>query len=298
MSSLKQLWGRLKTQPPSYTFIIIFFIVLGICLLIPMLLPGSFPVAFTIHYDPTAQQVFDMRYAYVVEFISTAFVFPAAYWLLMKWFLGKIPATGDATGAQRKSIVGIEMFVGVFLLLKAAGEVFHVAFNAVNAIDLSEGLGLGTYNGYATTEIFNFIYFMDEIIGHLLVMICYGTFLFLALWVELRIPIAPETSQTTMPHPRAFKGITIAVASTCIGILGGYAAIASETGPVLLCIFACFFVWAMIYWAKHRKLAWRTHPLFWAFIIGAIIVFVTHLCWILWYGIQPFYPFYSANLIH
>jgi hypothetical protein len=298
MSSLKRLIGRLTTQPPSFTFIIVFFIILGICLLIPMVLPGEFSVAFTIHYDPTSQQVFPMRYAYFVEFITSAFVFPVAYWLLMKWFLGRIPATEETTLARRKSITRIENLMVVFLLLKAAGEVFHIAFNAVNGIDLSGGLGSGTYNGYDTSEIFFFIYFMDEIIGHLLVMIPYVVFLFLALWVELLIPIAPEQPATTMPHPRAFRGITTGVAATCIGILGGYVAIASETGPVILCIFASFFIWAIIYRYKHRRLTWRTHPLFWAFFIGAIIVFVTQLCWILWYGIQPFYPFYSANLVH
>ncbi|MHA1273094.1 MAG: hypothetical protein ACTSQP_07855 [Promethearchaeota archaeon] len=277
-----------KKNPKEFQFgiwfLAIFLLALLLCIYIPRYLIGG---TFIVYVRPGKTEEiysFNVSWASFLQIICLGPIFGIIYFILMKLFLNKVDKN---KGRNRQFIFIIEICVLVAICFNCMGHVFHLAFDSVNVLSKSGGVGSGSYNGYNTEEAFLFIWYMDEWLGHSMVHITYFSYLILAVFAEALIDDHEKISLDEL-----FISIICAVG---ISIVDAWAAIRSESGIILLILHIIFTIIALIV-IFIKKINILEHPILLTMILSLIPVVIININYIIIHGIQPYYPFYSSNL--
>ncbi len=237
-----------------------------------------------LEYAPGAVQAVPLRITDLLQVILLGPGVGVVYFMLLRMLLRGVNA-GDQRTRRRVSL--LESFGILLIAVNSIGNAIHLFFNAVNAIDGSLGLGTGTYNGIDVTGYFLLIWFMDEWVGHTLVMVTYFGYLAMAAGVEY---LARDARAA-----RKGRGALVLFLGACIAVVDGYVAIQSETGFLLLLLHGAFFA-LVVGTAARKRIPLNRYPILMAMVVATFFVAAFNMFWIAAHGWKPFYPFYSANL--
>jgi len=180
-------------------------------------------------------------------------------------------------------VFAIEIGVVILIILNSMGHFSHLGFEIVNAIDSTNGIALTS----EYKEMFVYAWFMDEWFGHNLIHITYFGYLIIAMVAEQLL----DEEKAIMID----ELVLIIFFSLCYSVIDGYAAIEGESGFILLLLHFIVTIMTIVF-ISVKKLNPLKYPLLLTLVISTIFVFLYNLYWILKFGINPIYPFYSGNL--
>ena len=240
---------------------------------------GSFQLSANVNYSNETQYT-NISWNYLLQIIFLGPVIGIIFYILMKILLSKVDI--NIRKNQLKVYV-IEIGVVILIILNSVGHFSHLGFEVVNAIDSTSGIALNS----EYKELFVYAWFMDEWFGHTLIHITYFGYLIIAMIAE---QLLNEEKRMMIDEL-----VLIIFFSLCYSVIDGYAAIDGESGFVLLILHLIATIVSIVLIVV-RKLNLLNYPLLLTLLISTIFVFLYNLFWILKFGINPIYPFYSGNL--
>ena len=208
---------------------------------------------------------YDLKF--IVNFIAMCIGLSLVFWLGLKALLRSIEGRDRA-----KSI--IEALAVVAIITNAMGVVFHWGFDKANSFYTHE-------YGYDTTDVYTYLYFNDEWLGHGLQQTSMLAFFALLVAAE---QLVPRTRKIHWVEWLWLAGIAGVVAVT-----DGYAALRSESA-ILMCIASMVMLGGELgYWLGKRPKLLES-PLLLGTIVANAIVAVENIVFIAMYGLSPWYP--------
>ena len=280
METRNKLINWIKNINSGIWFLLIFLISLALLVYIPRyMIDGSFDVGANVNYaDETLY--FNVQWSRVLQIITLGPVFGVIYYILMRITLNKVDKN---EGHNKYFVYLIEIGVVIFIALCSMANLSHLGFDYVNEVDKTHGAVLtGPYQ-----EIFVNIWYMDEWLGHTLIMFSYFMYLVLAVLAESLLANHKKLTIVQI--------ILVLCFAIGIGYMDGTIAIASESGFFLLISHIIFTLLAIII-VIVKKIKLLEHPILLVMILSIIPVFYFNITYILDHGIYSMYPFYSANL--
>jgi len=276
----KKVKERLKNYHAGIWFLMLFLIPLIIFFYLSRYVGyGSFQIGTNVNYS-NETQFFTVSWNYLLQIVFLGPIIGIIYYVLMKKLFSKI----DINERKNQLIVyAIDICVVVLIILNCIGHFSHLGFEIVNAIDSTAGEALNSeYN-----ELFVYAWFMDEWLGHTLIHLTYFGYLMVAMCAEL---LLNEDKRMKIDELAL-----ITLFSLFYSVIDGYAAIEGECGFILLLlhIIATFVTIAFI---SVKKINPLKYPLLLTLLISTLFVILFNLDWIIRYGFNSIYPFYSGNL--
>jgi hypothetical protein len=240
---------------------------------------GSFQIGANVNYS-TETQYFTLSWNYFLQIVFLGPVIGIIFYILMKKMLFKI----DINVRKNQLIVYIiDICVVVLIILNCIGHFSHLGFEIVNAIDSTIGEALNS----EYKELFVYAWFMDEWLGHTIIHLTYFGYLIVGVWAE---SLLNEDERMKIDEL-----VLIILFSFCYSVIDGYAAIEGECGFILLLLHLIATFVAIVFLVV-KKINPLKYPLLLTLLISTIFVFLFNLNWIIRYGINFTYPFYSGNL--
>lgn len=268
-------------NPKNYQSSIKFSIVILITLLasygIPRLITGSIIIYVNVAElgSPIGVGVsFLFGIGALVELILMGPVFILIFFVMFKYLLSKIEIEQE----KHKYYLWILEILAIFIItILAMGHVTHIFFNYANH------LYRVAYGGYDTTQLFLFLYYTDEWLGHHLIHVAFFGIIILALLADLLIEKEEKMTWDEIGL-MIFMGVGFF-------IVNGYATYEGQCASllVILSIILLVFEGVLIFWKKVNPLK---YPVLSATIISSVIIIVFFISWILIFGWKPYYPFY------
>jgi hypothetical protein len=240
---------------------------------------GQFQIGANVNYS-NEMQYFTAPWNYILQIIFLGPIIGIIFYILMKILLSKIDIN---IRKNQLTVYIIEICVVALIILNSIGHFSHLGFELVNMIDSTQGIALNS----EYKEIFVYAWFMDEWLGHTLIHITYFGYLLVAMWTELHLN---EDKRMVIDEL-----VIIILFSLGYSVIDGYAAIEGECGFILL-VLHLIATFAAIAFIVVKKINPLKHPLLLTLLISTIFVFLYNLDWIIRYGINAAYPFYSGNL--
>nr|QEE17482.1 hypothetical protein DSAG12_03319 [Candidatus Prometheoarchaeum syntrophicum] len=240
---------------------------------------GSFQLSVNVNYSNDTQYA-NISWNYLLQIIFLGPILGVIFYILMKKLLSKVDIN------ERKNqimIFAIEIGVVVLIILNCMGHFSHLGFEIVNAIDSTHGIALNS----EYKEMFIYAWFMDEWFGHTLIHITYFGYLIIALVAE---QLLDEEKPIMIDEL-----VLIIFFSLGYSVIDGYAAIQGESGFILLLLHLIATI-VTITFIAFKKVNPLKYPLLLTLLISTIFVVLYNLYWIIKFGINPLYPFYSGNL--
>ena len=240
---------------------------------------GSFQIGANVNYS-NEMQYFSVSWNYLLQIVFLGPIIGIIFYILMKKILFKI----DINARKNQLLVYIiDICIVVLIILNCIGHFSHLGFEIVNAIDSTAGEASNS----EYKELFVYAWFMDEWLGHTLIHMTYFGYLIVAMCAEL---LLNEDKRMMIDEL-----LLIILFSLVYSVIDGYAAIEGECGFILLLLhlIATFVAIAFIAIKKVNPLK---YPLLLTLLISTIFVFLFNLDWVIRYGINSIYPFYSGNL--
>ncbi|MHA1291834.1 MAG: hypothetical protein ACTSQJ_04095 [Promethearchaeota archaeon] len=280
MSRTNKIKERIKNFQVGTYFLLIFLISLLLCIYIPRyIIKGSFKIGVNVNYT-NETQYFTIEWSNFLQIICLGPVFGVIFYILMRSMLNKVDKN---QGKNKYYLYLIEICVLLLIIFNSMGHLAHLSFDKVNAIDKTEGSALQS----EFREIFVYAWFMDEWLGHTMIHITYFGYLILAVIVELLL-----SEHEKMEIDELFLVFCMGIG---ICIIDGYAALRSECGFVIMILHIIFAICALIV-IIIKKINPLYYPILSAMLLATIFVIITNIDWILKYGVENYYPFYSSNL--
>ena len=271
---------RIKNYHPGIWFLLFFLIPLGFFFYTSRYVGyGSFQIGANVNYSSETQYA-SVSWNYLLQIIFLGPIIGVIFYILVKILLSKIDIHARK---NQLTVYTIEICVVLLVILNSIGHFSHLGFELVNAIDSTNGNAL--ISEYK--EIFVYAWFMDEWLGHTLIHITYFGYLLVALWAELHLK---EDNRMMIDEV-----VLIIFFSLGYSVIDGYAAIEGECGFILLLLHLIATITAIVFIVV-KKVNPLHYPLLLTLLISTIFVFLYNLDWIIRYGINAAYPFYSGNL--
>ena len=240
---------------------------------------GSFQLSTNVNYSNEMQYT-AVSWNYLLQIVFLGPIIGIIFYILMKILLSKV----DINVRKNQIMVyAIEIGTVILIILNGMGHLSHLGFEVVNAIDSTKGIALNS----EYKELFVYAWFMDEWFGHTLIHITYFGYLIIAMMAEL---LLDEEKRMMIDEL-----VLIMLISFVYSAIDGYAAIKGECGFILLILHLIATI-VMIVFIAVKKLNPLNYPLLLTLLISTIFVFIYNLVWIIRYGFNPIYPFYSSNL--
>lgn len=280
MERLSKIKDRVRNFNCGIWFLLIFLISLGLCVYIPRyMIGGTFKVGANVNYaDET--MYFTVEWKKFLQIICLGPVFGIIYYTLMRVMLGKVDKT---KGRNKYSVYLIEIGVVTFIALCSMAHLSHLGFEEVNLIDQTHGAVLsGPYQEQAVNA-----WYMDEWLGHTLIMFSYFMYLCLAVLAESLI--------SDHRKMKVEQIVIVFIGAIGIAFLDGEVAFASECGFFLLVSHIIFTIIAVVF-VIVKKIKLIEHPILLAMILSIIPLVYFNIVYIIENGIYSMYPFYSGNL--
>ena len=276
----KKVKDRLKNYHKGIWFLMLFLIPLIIFFYLSRYVEyGSFQIGTYVNYS-NETQYFTVSWNYLLQIVFLGPIFGIIFYILMKKLLSKIDIN---VRKNQLMVYAIDICVVVLIILNCIGHFSHLGFEIVNAIDSTAGEAL--ISEYK--ELFVYAWFMDEWLGHTLIHMTYFGYLIVAMCAELRLDEDKRMKFDEL--------VLITLFSLVYSVIDGYAAIEGECGFILLLLHLTATFVAIVFIAV-KKINPLKYPLLLTLLISTIFVILFNLDWIIRYGINSTYPFYSGNL--
>ncbi|MBD3228022.1 MAG: hypothetical protein GF329_07515 [Candidatus Lokiarchaeota archaeon] len=274
----KKFWDKFFTNPKdwqiSFKFLMIYLIVLGLGFFIPGLIEINIIIPVNVSELGTsgAGQFFVWRLDKIIEIILMGPLFAVVFYFLIKKITKKI----DLKQGKNKYWIrilefGIVLSIGILV----AGHFIHLMFDYTNYLYRQVG-------GYDTTELFLFIYWSDEWLGHHLIHYMYFTQLVLALGTEFLID-----------NHRKMRWDEIAISIVLgfgIFVVFGFSTYEGQAANHLM-ILSLILLIIEILVILFKKINPIKYPILLSTVISNVIVISFYFFWIFSYRFKPYYPF-------
>nr|MDO8109586.1 hypothetical protein [Candidatus Sigynarchaeota archaeon] len=208
---------------------------------------------------------------FVINFLAMCVVLNVFFWLSLKLLLLK------ASGKEREKIVLEAIAVGC-IIAATMGVVFHWGMDRANSFYTHQ-------NGYDTSNVYAYLYFCDEWLGHGLQETSMLGFFAILVIAEHMAPRTRKMNWVDLLWIAAIAGV--------IAVTFGYAALKSETAMVML-VASVIMLGAEFTFVAIRRPKIAESPLLLATIVGNIAVIVQHVAFIFMFGLSPWYPWLRA----
>lgn len=240
---------------------------------------GSFQLGVYVNYSNETQYA-TISWNYILQIIFLGPIIGIIFYILMKILLSKV----DVNLRKNQIMVfAIEICIVILIILNSMGHFSHLGFEVVNAIDSTKGIALNS----EYKELFVYAWFMDEWFGHTLIHVTYFGYLIVAMVAE---QLLDEEKRMMIDEL-----VLIILFSFIYSVIDGYAAIEGECGFILLLLHLIATIVTIVF-ITVKKLNPLNYPLLLTLLISTIFVLIYNLVWVIKYGINPIYPFYSGNL--
>ncbi|MHA1783955.1 MAG: hypothetical protein ACTSVY_13060 [Candidatus Helarchaeota archaeon] len=261
----------------SIKFMLVFFLTLLACYEIPSFINGSIRIYLNVAEisGTTGVNVFFLfGIGRIAELILMGPVFIVVYYIMMKYMLKKIDID---EGKNSSWVFLLEIGMIITISIVAMGIAIHTLF------DYANHLYRIAYGGYDTTELFLFLYYSDEWLGHHLIHVGYYSAIVLALISEYLIAEQDRMSweEILLTGFGAFN----------IFILNGYATYEGQCAFLLVLLSVILLITEIIV-VSWKKVDPLKNPLLLASMIGSIIIIGFYVYWISVFGWKPYYPFF------
>ncbi|MBN2151519.1 MAG: hypothetical protein JW839_08740 [Candidatus Lokiarchaeota archaeon] len=204
---------------------------------------------------------------FIVNFLAMCIGLGLVFWLSLKAALRNIE------GRERvKSIIEALAVVGI--IVNAMGVVFHWGFDRANSFYTHE-------YGYDATDVYLYLYFGDEWLGHGLQQTSMLAFFALLVVSE---QLAPRSRRIHWVEWLWLAGIIGVVAVT-----NGYAALRSESA-ILMLVASVVMLCGEAGYCLGKRPRLLESPLLLGTIVANAIVVVENVVFIAMYGLSPWYP--------
>ncbi|MEX2680052.1 MAG: hypothetical protein Q6373_000500 [Candidatus Sigynarchaeota archaeon] len=232
-----------------------------------------FSVGFDVHVNvfelgPGGMDLsFPYDLKYIVNFFAICIGLGLIFWLGLKALLRGVE------GRERAKAI-IEALAVVAIITNAMGVVFHWGFDKANSFYTHE-------HGYDTTDVYSYLYFNDEWLGHGLQQTSMLAFFALLVVAEQLVPRTRKIHWVEWLWLLGIAGV--------IAVTDGYAALQSESA-MLMCIASIVMLGGEVgYWLGKRPKLLES-PLLLGTIAANAIVIVENIVFIAMYGLMPWYP--------
>jgi hypothetical protein len=265
---------KIKDSNRYIIFLTIFLITLLLFYrIIPILYSGSVDFWFNISELDGASAYFSTSVRLIWEIILMGPVFAVIYYFLMKYLLKDID---ESHGKNKYYIKLLEVGIITFICLTCMGHIVHMMFDhASRTYYIAHGKQMDT------SELYSFLYFADELIGHHLIHIGYFGYVFVALMAEF---LGSDHKKLNW-----FELISVFLLSIGLGIVN-YTTFEGQTAFIILILY-CILLGIEVIVILIKKINPLKRPILLVTIITSLIVIGLYIWWIAMFGIKSYYPF-------
>ncbi|MHA1291833.1 MAG: hypothetical protein ACTSQJ_04090 [Promethearchaeota archaeon] len=263
---------RFKDYSIYLKFLIIFLISLLIFYqFIPRIVKGTLDIWVNISELGGNAGHFSLSYRLILEIIFMGPIFGILYYFLMKRLISEID---ENQGRNKYYIYLIEISIITFICISVMGHTIHMLF------DHASRLYFNTYGSMDTSELYSFLYYSDEWLGHHLIHIAYFGYIVTALFAEFL-----GNNHKKMNLDELIIDIFLGI---CLSIIA-YSTYEGQAALIMLILWTsllCFEIIIIIV----KKIKILERPILLATIINNLIVILLFIWWITLYGVKPYYP--------
>ncbi len=211
---------------------------------------------------------FPYNLEHAMNIIIMCVILNAIFWGTLKALLAKV----DARQCWK---LFVELCALVVVIISVMGVVFHWGFDRANSLYRNE-------HGYDTSNVYLYLYFGDEILGHHLQQVA-------LLWYFLfMVILEAKTTRERGMHVDEWI-FTIAIA-TVISVTNGYAALRSESAFLIFVLTVILLPVQAVYVILKRPQLSKS-PMLIASMAGNAGVIIQNIAFIMLFGLSPWYPF-------
>ncbi len=265
---------KIKEANRSIVFLTVFLVVLLLFYrIIPLFYSGSVDFWYNISELDGATAYFSTSVRLIWEIILMGPVSAVIYFFLFKYIKKEIDEN-DKSNKYYMNLVDIGVIF--FICILCMGHMVHMLF------DFASSTYYQTHgNQMDTSELYSFLYFSDEILGHHLIHIAYFGFVSMALIVEF---LGKE-------HKKMNWFETIITVLLAIGLsVVYYTTFEGQAAFMLLILYSILFGIEIIV-VLLKKINPLKRPILLATMITSIIVIGIFIWWVIMFGVKPYYPF-------
>ncbi len=264
----------LKESYKYLNFLIVFLLALLLFyVIIPRFYLGSIDFWVNISELNGAVGHFSTSVKLVGEIILMGPAFAVIYFFLMKYLISDID---EEQGKNKYYINLIEIGVVIFISISCTGHIVHVLFNEINKIYIN------SYNVMDTSELYSFIYYFDEWLGHHLIHIGYFGYILMALLAEF---LGKEHRKLNWDEI-----IYTFLSSIGLCIIFGYFTYEGQAAFMMLILCTLLLIIEVLVVFK-KKVNVLNYPILLATIACNMMVIGFFIAWTLVFGLKPYYPF-------
>lgn len=263
-----------KETSPFFKFLVIFLITLLIFYqVIPRIISES--VNFTIKISELDGQLgsFSVTLRIILEVLFMGPFFAIIYYFLIQYLKKEID---PEEGKNHYYIIIIDICVITFISISCMGHIVHMMFDKASWLYY-----YANNEQMDTTELYSYIYYSDEILGHHLIHIGLFGYLITGLFIELLV----EPSHK-MRWDELIYTILLGIGMSLIG----YATFEGQAAfmMVILWGFVLLFELIFVFTKKYNPLQ---RPIMLSILINCVIFINVFIIWVIMFGIKPYYPF-------
>ncbi len=254
-------------------FLIIFLLTLLLLyLIIPLFISGTIKIWVNISELDGAAGYFSLKIGMIMEIILMGPVFGIIYYFLMKSLIKNVD---ENQGRNKYVLYFLEIGVLLFINISVMGHIVHLLFDYGNWI-YRESTGMDT------SQLYSFLYYSDEWLGHHLIHIAFFGYITLALITEF---IGQE-------HRKLNSDELIYTIASGVGlsVVFSYYTYEGQAAFMIFILFILLLIIEIII-LFIKKINPLERPILLATIITSIVVIIFFICWIILFGIKPYYPF-------
>ncbi|MHA1269971.1 MAG: hypothetical protein ACTSPY_09325 [Candidatus Helarchaeota archaeon] len=275
----KKDWNNLFTNPVDWTtslkVLTAYLLILAFCFFVPNFITGYLNIPINVSElegSGGIYQYFVWRFDKIIEIILMGPVFSICYYFLIKPLIKKI----DTNSKKNKFLVQIlEFGVVLSIGIMVAGHFVHLMFDYANFLYRSS-------YGYDTSELFLFLYWSDEWLGHHLIH-----FMF---FLQLVLLLVADISFKNRQSLHWDEIVVCTYLALGVFIIEGYATYEGQSSfpiMVLSLILLISEVLVILIWRKNVL----KFPLLIITILSNVLVIGFYIFWISAYGSKPYYPY-------
>ena len=241
--------------------------------IIPIFYSGSIDIWYNISELNGASAYFSISMRRIWEIILMGPVSAVIYFFLFKYLKEEVDETNRS---NRFYMYLVDIGVIFFICILCMGHVVHMLFDYANSIYYqTHG------NQMDTSELYSFLYFSDEMIGHHLIHIAYFGLFSVALLIEF---LGKE-------HKRMNWSEVSAVIILAIGLgIVYYTTFEGQAAFMLLILYVILLIIEILV-ILIKKINPLERPILLTTMITSLIVIGLFIWWIVNFGIKPYYPF-------
>ncbi len=266
----------IKESNRYVVFLAVFLLTLLVFyLVIPRIIPGSINFWFNISELDGEVGQFSISYRLILEIIFMGPIFAIVYFFLMKYLIEGID---EERGKNKYYIKLLEIGVITFICISCMGHIVHMMFDRASWMYI-----LANNDSMDTSELYSYIYYSDEWLGHHLIHIGLYGYTLMALFAEF---LGKEEER------RKLNGDEL----TYTILLGAATGIIAYTTYEGQAAFMMLILWTILLSVELfviiiKKINILERPILLYTLINSIIFIILFIIWVSIFGVKPYYPF-------